>query len=98
MTGNKEGTIQGFQETDAVFSRPLFLPAGKFIGRPICQVFCFSSPDPENPNPAIGWGLPVIFAGAIALSFVLYLLDFGVCLDVAKTHRLGVDSARLEYS
>jgi hypothetical protein len=30
------------------------------------------SPDPENPNPIIGWGLPVIFVGAIALSFVLY--------------------------
>lgn len=30
------------------------------------------SPDPENPNPVIGWGLPVIFIGAIALSFVLY--------------------------
>jgi hypothetical protein len=30
------------------------------------------SPDPESPNQLIGWGLPVIFIGSIALSFVLY--------------------------
>ncbi|MDR1326692.1 MAG: leader peptide processing enzyme [Treponema sp.] len=30
------------------------------------------NPDPENPNPVIGWGLPLIFIGSIVLSFFLY--------------------------